>query len=260
MQEEFDPIVAEWASFANNPSLNLAQKCLKLAQGTEYPKLDVDKYIQKIIRIGNSLREAAGGSEATLDHLNFHMFANMGFAGDIHYHPRGNFLNELIDSKSGLPITMSVLYVEVAKFIDMNMDIIGFSGNVLVRYGDILLNPFRDGMKVDHIQDTGDSPTISARPEDFEILEHWQILVMLARNLRNHYTQSYNYEMASRCASMTLATGPNMPDDIRDKGILEWLALRRDSSIIYLNQYLEINPNADDADYILELVENIQAD
>ena len=56
--------------------------------------------------------------------------------------------------------------------------------------------------------------------------------------------------------NMTLAIEPESPDDIRDKGILEEKLLNYDTALKYLNHYLEINPNAEDVDFILELIRN----
>jgi len=58
LPEKFDPLVAEWLSFAKNPNFNLVEKCLKFAQILEYPDLEIEKYIQKIAVIGKSLQES----------------------------------------------------------------------------------------------------------------------------------------------------------------------------------------------------------
>jgi len=58
LEEKFDPLVAEWLSFVNNPNFNLVEKCLKFAQILEYPDLDVDEYVTKINIIGKSLKES----------------------------------------------------------------------------------------------------------------------------------------------------------------------------------------------------------
>jgi regulator of sirC expression with transglutaminase-like and TPR domain len=80
----------------------------------------------------------------------------------------------------------------------------------------------------------------------------------LARNLKNSYVQSFVYDKALRCVNMALAIEPNSPDDIRDKGILEERILNSDVALEYLNKYLEINPNAEDVDFILELIRSIK--
>jgi len=82
--------------------------------------------------------------------------------------------------------------------------------------------------------------------------------VRLARNLKNSYVQSFVYDKALRCTNMVLAIEPESPEDIRDKGILEDRLLNSDVALTYLNKYLEINPNAEDVDFILELIRSIK--
>ena len=86
-----------------------------------------------------------------------------------------------------------------------------------------------------------------------------QILLRMSRNLKNSYIQSFVYDKALRCVNMILAIQPESPDDIRDKGILEERLLHPEIALKYLNKYLEINPNAEDVDYILELIRSIKS-
>ena len=85
-----------------------------------------------------------------------------------------------------------------------------------------------------------------------------KILIRLTRNLKNSYVQSYAYDMAMRCINMTLALEPISSEEIRDKGILEERLLNHDEALTCLNQYLEISPNADDADFVLDLIKSIR--
>ena len=85
MEEKFDPFVAEWLSFVKNPNFNLVEKSLKFAQLLEYPELDVDEYIKKIIIIGKSLKESISDVKNPtylISMLNEHLFENLGFSGD----------------------------------------------------------------------------------------------------------------------------------------------------------------------------------
>ena len=111
MEEKFDPLVAEWLAFVKNPNFNLVEKCLKFAQILEYPDLNVDDYIQKINHIGKSLKESISDVKNPtylISMLNEHIFENLGFSGDDddYYNLKNNFLNEVIDKKTGLQITI----------------------------------------------------------------------------------------------------------------------------------------------------------
>ena len=269
MEKEFDPFVAEWFSFVKNPNFNLVEKCLKFAQILEYPDLDIEKYIEKITKMGMSLKESVSDVKNPtylISMLNEHLFENLGYSGDDddYYNPKNNFLNEVIDKKTGLPITISILYVEVAKFIGLDLKIVGFPSHILVKYNEeMILDPFYDGRLLDiddlqEILDTNYGGEIEFKPEFLDEISSEQILVRLTRNLKNSYVQSFVYDKALRCVNMVLAIEPESPDDIRDKGILEERLLNYDSALKYLNKYLEINPNAEDVDFILELIRSIK--
>ena len=269
MEEKFDPFVAEWFSFVKNPNFNLVEKCLKFAQLLEYPDLDVDEYIKKVAKIGMSLKESISDVKNPtylISMLNEHLFENLGFSGDDddYYNPKNNFLNEVIDKKIGLPITLSILYVEVAKFVGLDLKIVGFPGHIIVKYNEeMILDPFYDGRLLDiddlqEILDTNFGDQIEFKPEFLDEVKSEEILVRLARNLKNSYVQSFVYDKALRCTNMVLAIEPESPEDIRDKGILEDRLLNSDVALTYLNKYLEINPNAEDVDFILELIRSIK--
>jgi regulator of sirC expression with transglutaminase-like and TPR domain len=269
LEKEFDPFVAEWFAFVKNPNFNLVEKCLKFAQILEYPDLNIEKYIEKITKIGMSLKESINevkNPTYLISMLNEHLFENLGYSGDDddYYNPKNNFLNEVIDKKTGLPITISILYVEVAKYIGLDLKIVGFPSHILVKYNEeMILDPFYDGRLLDiddlqEILDTNYGGEIEFKPEFLDEITSEQILLRLTRNLKNSYVQSFVYDKALRCVNMVLAIEPESPDDIRDKGILEERLLNSDSALKYLNKYLEINPNAEDVDFILELIRSIK--
>ena len=269
MEEEFDPFVAEWVSFVKNPNFNLVEKCLKFAQILEYPDLDIEKYIEKITKIGMSLKESISDVKNPtylISMLNEHLFENLGYSGDDddYYNPKNNFLNEVIDKKTGLPITISILYAEIAKFIGLDLRIVGFPSHILVKYNEeMILDPFYDGRLLDiddlqEILDTNYGGEIEFKPEFLDEIKHEQILLRMTRNLKNSYVQSFVYDKALRCVNMVLAIEPESPEDIRDKGILEERLLNYEKALKYLNKYLEINPNAEDVDFILELIRSIK--
>ncbi|MCE2506793.1 MAG: transglutaminase family protein [Nitrosopumilaceae archaeon] len=269
MKGDFDPFVAEWHSFVKNPNFNLVEKCLKFAQILEYPDLEVEKYIEKISKIGMSLKESVSDVKNPtylISMLNEHLFENLGYSGDDddYYNPKNNFLNEVLDKKTGLPITISILYAEIAKFVGLDLKIVGFPSHILVKYNEeMILDPFYDGRLLDiddlqEILDTNYGGEIEFKPEFLDEIESEQIMLRLTRNLKNSYVQSFVYDKALRCVNMVLSIEPESPEDIRDKGILEERLLNYESALKYLNKYLEINPNAEDVDFILELIRSIK--
>ncbi len=269
MNEKFDPFVSEWKAYATNPNLTLVEKCLKTAQLLEYPELDISKYIEKLNEIGNSLKNSIDKIDNPtykISMLNEHLFEHNGFKGDTddYYNPKNNFLNDVLEKKSGIPITLSIIYTEIAKHIGLDLRIVGFPSHIVVKYGEeMILDPFNDGKlltrdDLDDILFQSYGEEVKFSPDFLNEIESEKILIRITRNLKNSYVQSYAYDMAMRCINMVLALEPNSFEEIRDKGILEERLLNHDSALICLNQYLELNPNAEDADFVLDLIRSIR--
>ena len=267
--EKFDPFIAEWVSFSKNLNYNLVEKCLKMAQILEYPELNISKYVEKINEMGNSLKIKIGQVKNSTYHismLNEYLFDELGFDGaeEDYYDPGNSFLNVVLDKKTGIPITLSIIYAEVAKSIGLDLQIIGFPGHVIVKYKEeIILDPFYSGRLLT-IEDLEEILTRNFGEVDVLVPEYLneattdQLLTRLLRNLKNSYTQSYAYNNAMKCTDMILGMQPESPEEIRDKGILEERLLRYDKAIPLLNKYLELQPEADDADFILELIKSVR--
>jgi regulator of sirC expression with transglutaminase-like and TPR domain len=267
MPESFDPFVAEWVAYSSDPKYNLVEKCLKLAQILEYPDLDITQNIQKINDIAKSLKVLLSDVKNPtylISMLNEHLFTTLEFQGDTddYYDPKNNFLNEVLAKKSGIPITLSILYVEIAKRIGLDLKVCGFPSHVVVKHGeDIILDTFGGGRllsmeDLEEILYRNFGEEIEFSPEFLDELPEDKILVRIIRNLKNSYAQSYAYDKALRCADMILAVEPDSPDEIRDKGIVLERLQKYQVALDHLNKYLEIAPEAQDVDFILELIRN----
>ena len=267
--EQFDPFVSEWTAFSKNSNYNLIEKCLKLAQILEYHDLDISKYIKKINEIGNSLSlkiNEIKNPTYLISMLNEYLFDELGFRGaeEDYYDPGNSFLNVVFDKKTGIPITLSIIYAEVAKNIGLDLQIVGFPGHVIVKYkNEIILDPFYRGrlLTIDNLEEILDrnfGDGFEFIPEYLNEATTEQLLTRLLRNLKNSYTQSYAYDKAMKCTDMILGMEPESPEEIRDKGILEERLLRYDKALPLLNKYLELQPEADDADFILELIKSVR--
>ena len=131
--------------------LDLGRAALYLA-GEEYPALNVAPYLQQLDALAEGVKEADGNSQdkETLAHtLNAHLFDRLGFTGnpEDYYNPENSFLNRVLDTRSGIPITLSVLYLEVARRLGIKCYGVGMPGHFLVALEelDLYLDPFHSG-------------------------------------------------------------------------------------------------------------------
>lgn len=266
---DFDPFVAEWISYAKNPRYTLVEKCLKTSQALEFPKLDVSYYIQKLNLLGEGLRNSVTevkNPTYLVSMLNEYMFDVLEFHGDTddYYNPRNNFLNIVIDKKSGIPITLSIIYIELGKHIGLDLRPVGFPGHFLVKHSEeMILDPFSGGLllNVDDLQELLDSrygEGVEFNPDYLNEIEPENILIRITKNLKNSYLQSFNYTMSMHCINMVLGLVPDSPEEIRDKGIVQSRLGQDSLALQSLDRYLELAPEADDVDYILDLIRSIK--
>lgn len=266
---EFDPFAAEWISYAKSPQFTLVEKCLKLSQILEFPNLDISEYVQKLRSLEQGLCDHISDVKNPIylvSMLNEYMFDILGFEGDDddYYNPRNNFLNVVIDKRSGIPITLSIIYIELARGIGLELHPVGFPGHFLVKYSEeLILDPFNRGSLLDiedlqDILDTTYGEGVEFEPEYLNDIEPEKIMIRILRNLKSSYIQSFNYEKAMHCINMILGLELDSPEEIRDKGIVQSRLLQNDLALSSLNRYLELSPEADDADYVLELIKSIK--
>lgn len=269
MSQSFDPFVAELIAYTTSPRHTLVEKCLKLAQTFGYPDLSITEYVSKLHNMGKVLRDSmpdVKNPTYLISMLNEYMFDTLGFTGnhDDYYNPKNNFLNIVIDTKVGIPITLSIIYVEIAKHLGLDLRPVGFPSHFLVKQSEeIILDPYGGGRlltidDLNEILERSYGGEIEFLPQFLDEIEPEKILIRITRNLKNSYTQSFNYDMAMHCINLILGIDPNSPEEIRDRGILEARLLHYDLALESLNKYLELMPEAEDVDYILDLIKGIR--
>ncbi|UCH53918.1 MAG: transglutaminase family protein, partial [Pseudomonadota bacterium] len=153
---------------------DLAEAALLLAKD-EYPALDVGAYLARLDRLGADLRARIPENsplEQTILALNAFLFEEHGFLGntDNYYDPRNSFLNEVLDRKLGIPITLSIIYMEIGRRVGLPVEGVSFPGHFLVKFGtdhgDLVIDPFAGGIPLseedllDRLEETyGELPT-----------------------------------------------------------------------------------------------------
>jgi regulator of sirC expression with transglutaminase-like and TPR domain len=249
--------------------IDLAQACLMIAQDA-YPRLEVERYLGEIERMALRLRArlpAAGGAEESIVALNEFLFEDLGFWGntDDYYDPRNSYLNEVIDRKTGIPISLSILYMELGRRIGLPLEGVSFPGHFLVRLrlrgGTLVLDPFAGGLPQSEVElrerlqrvvppeATGNLPLAELPLEQFlEPASKRQILSRVLRNLKAIYRETDNPERGLQVLNRMLLVTPDAHAELRDRGYLYqrlecWRPALQD-----LAAYLERDPDAPDAD------------
>ena len=117
--------------------IDLSRAALLIAQ-REYPDLDIPHYVQTLERLGQRVksRAADGSPKAAIEALNRVLFDEEDFRGneEEYYDPRNSYLNEVMDRRIGIPITLSVVYIEVARYAGIEIKGVGFPGHFIVKH------------------------------------------------------------------------------------------------------------------------------
>jgi regulator of sirC expression with transglutaminase-like and TPR domain len=261
-------------------AIDLARACLLIAQDA-YPGLDVDGYLGEIERLAARLRgrlSDAMDAEVRIVALNEFLFADLGYTGnaDHYYDPRNSYLNEVLDRRTGIPLTLSVLYMEIGRRIGLPLDGVSFPGHFLVRLqlrGSLLvLDPFSAGepqseadlrarlRRVIPEGATGPVPLEELPLEQFlEPAGKRQILARLLRNLKGIYREADKPERLLEVLNRMRVVAPEAHGELRDRGLLYRRLECYRAALKDLADYAALEPDAPDAGEIRARVLELSA-
>ncbi len=229
----------------------------------EYPDIDPAFYLTQLDEFAAGAREEISGlSRAGVDEFNEVFFGRLGFHGnmDEYYDPRNSYLNEVIDRRTGIPITLAAVWCEVARRAGFETEGVGFPGHFLAR----VLLPAGDEVLVDCFharcvtREQCGELLAQLNPEGGVALNDGMfgtagprdILARMLNNLRRIHAGLGEFARAIRWIDLGLELNPGAPEDYRERGIL-WTRLEEfGRALPDLERYLRLAPRAPDADDI----------
>jgi regulator of sirC expression with transglutaminase-like and TPR domain len=247
--------------------IDLSRAALAIAQH-EYPMLRPEPYLARLDELGKRARGFAGEESdpyRLIAAINYVLFKQEGFRGnrDDYYDPRNSFLNDVIERKTGIPITLSVLYLEVARRAGLKLHGVGFPGHFLVKYHEddeeIVIDPFDKGEvrtleDIHALLDGLYSGKVAFRPEFLAPVTNRQIVHRMLNNLKGIYLSEDNPLKALSAAERLVILEPSSAPEIRDRGRLYLKLECFQQAISDFEAYLRLAPDASDADEIREQV------
>lgn len=238
--------------------IDLARACLQIAEDV-YPGLDVEGYLGEIERFARRLGARLAPDASAEDRviaLNEFLYADLGFRGnaDNYYDPRNSYLNEVLDRRAGIPLTLSVLYMELGRRIELPLEGVSFPGHFLVRLpmrgGTLVLDPFAGG-----VPQSGDElrerlkrvAAVDLPLEQFlEPATKRQILARLLRNLKGIYREKASPERLLQVLNRLIILAPEAAGERRDRGyVYQQLECWR-PALQDMTEYLAREPDAAD--------------
>lgn len=247
--------------------IDLGQAALAIAQ-EEYPDLDMGAYVARLDELA-AMAEGRSGGETNVFRLlasvNYVLFTQEGFKGneEDYYDPRNSFLNEVLERRTGIPITLSVLYIEVARRLGLTLYGVGFPGHFLVKHvgteEEIVIDPFHGGevRTIEELKDWLDRTyggKIGFQAAFLSSVSKRQILRRMLNNLKAIYLRQGDILRSLSVVERLIILEPGSPQDLRDRGLL-YLKLECFSQALQdLESYLRLVSQADDACEIWEQV------
>ena len=287
-----EPFAQGFAHAARSPEPDLAVAALMIAR-VEYPHLDAGPCLDELDRLGREAHArvapatplAAAPDEvdpeqlARVKALNRFLYGELGFAGnDRRYDdPRNSCLNQVLLRRTGIPITMALVYLEVGRRAGLRLEGVNFPGHFLVCCPaspgspfsrDIIIDAFHNGAQL-----TPDDCLALLRrhagadaelePRLFRRATKTQILTRMLSNLKRLYVRMHSMPQARHVTSLLLALDPSSSDDLRDRGLLSYHLRDFPSALRDLEQFLRLAggppDTEDDSDERSRIWEHIKA-
>jgi regulator of sirC expression with transglutaminase-like and TPR domain len=257
-------LAASLAAAANAAGTTLAPAALLIAR-IEYPRLDVEAYLAKLDAMGELARKAVqrhvertgdGSRLACIKAVNECLFDELHFVGNREKYedPRNSCLNEVLDRRTGIPITLCVVYMEVARRAGLHIDGVNFPGHFLVRCpeigsrgsGGLIIDPFHGGALLSE----HDCRLLLQRQVGSEVAfsksllaptTRSQIVVRMLINLKRIYVHMRSFPQARDVTELLLAMTPSALSELRDRGLLAYHLNDVTGALRDLQTYLKLS-------------------
>jgi len=203
----------------------------------EYPHLEVEPYLERLDAMAAALRgrlsgppAAAAPAEAAAA-INHVLFEEEGFRGntEAYYDPRNSFLNDVLDRRTGIPITLSTVYMAVGRRAGLGVEGVGLPGHFVARVrtdeGDVLVDPFNRGLVLtaEHCQERLDriyGGRVRLAADMLTPCPPRALLSRILRNLKAIYFKEGDFERGLRTADLLVVLNPGSAEDLRDRGLV----------------------------------------
>ena len=267
-----DEIRVQFLAMAALPDheIDLATAALLIA-ATEYPQLDVEQQLGVLdsLSAGASHRlDVDRDPLYSVNTLSEYLFDEVGFRGNLedYYDPRNCFLNEVLSRRLGIPITLSLVFIEVGKRLGIPLAGVGMPGHFLLRHQeeeDLIIDPFHKGILLteDECAQRLRQATSPDAPWDSRYLSpvsNREFIARILRNLKNIYFEGQDYVRALTTIDRLLALQPESIQERRDRGVVHYQLGRHQEALDDLLGYLDSAPNSPDFEAMQRLVDHIR--
>lgn len=255
-----------------DPLLDLVEASLVIAL-EENPAVDLDRHLGEVQSWSEAVRERLEGSrdvERIVETINRLLFDEEGFHGedDDYYDPRSALLSEALDRHAGLPITLSVLYIELSRRIGIDASGVALPGRFLVKFtgafGVIVVDPFDGGrilttVELQKILDGMFGGGVRLREHHLRSFTPKEILARELAQLKAAYLAQHDLARAAASIDRLLILDDRDAYEVRDRGALAMQMHQYRQAIELFERYLALMPSADDQTRVREQIAYLHA-
>lgn len=251
--------------------LDLARAALFVAQA-EYPQLALEPYLIRLDAMAEEVRDGLNGETAppvVITEISKVLFERHGMRGnrDHYYDPKNSFLNDVLDRGLGIPLTLGIVYLEVAWRVGLNLEGVAFPGHFLLRQPgeavSLLIDPYHQGVvrfedQAQEVLDQQYGGMVRLQDAHLNRASKRDMIVRLLVNLKSIYQKDGDHSRALQVVELLLAVHPTAPSEIRDRGVLLARLGRPEEALAQLETYLTFAPDAGDVMQVEALVRDIR--
>jgi regulator of sirC expression with transglutaminase-like and TPR domain len=244
--------------------VDLLRAALTFAR-VEDPQLDIERYVRHVDQLGVRVAEKIQDPDdppQIIAALNGVLFQEEMFRGNTvdYYNPRNSFLHDVLDRRLGIPITLALVYMEVARRVRFQLFGVGMPGHFLLKHYDvdghsILIDAFERGsivteedcrQKLDSIY----SGQVALQPEFLLPVTRRQMLTRMLNNLRSVYLSQRDFRRAVQIVDLILVIYPRSPEDMKQRAALRYNLNDYRGALSDFDEYVKMSPDASDAEEI----------
>ena len=255
-----------------DPALDLVEASLVIALEDD-PALDIRRYLEQVGEWSGAVRERLAGSrdvERIVESINQLLFDQEGFHGEEenYYDPKSALLNETLDRHAGLPITLSILYIEISRRVGMEVAGVSLPGRFLVKFsgefGTIVVDPFDGGrvlstVELQKLLDALYGGGVRLREHHLRSFTAKDILARELAHLKAAYLAQHDLQHAASSIDRLLILDENDPYELRDRATVAVQMHAYRQAIDCFERYLALMPHADDLQRVREQIAYLRA-
>jgi regulator of sirC expression with transglutaminase-like and TPR domain len=250
--------------------LDLAELAFLLARD-EYPDFDVEAGLAELNAMAHEARAYVRGDlKARVEGLCRYLFHEMGFRGNVqdYYDPRNSYLNQVVERRTGIPISLSALVMTVGGRAGLPVVGVGLPGHFVVKAvadgQEVLFDPFHGGRRLsladcEHLVYQATGKPFQANSAELAPVPLGQMLARMLTNLKIIYLRNEDFGRAIRVIERLRQLEPNDPLQKRDLGVCLMRANQPGRAIDHLNAYVSALPDAGDADTVRQMLQQARS-